>query len=88
MKKLLEKFEGKLKSSIYLDSCITVRACNAVKIENCTRVLECDDILIKIRTTDCDVSIWGESLKLECYNENIISVYGKVTSIEFEAKKK
>ena len=88
MKRLVSKLESNLKKAIYLDSSVTIRACTEVRIENCIRVLECDEILIRIRTSDCDVSLWGENLIMECYNENIITVHGKIKSLDFEAKKK
>ncbi len=88
MKKLISKLEKSFKGVAFLDSCVTVNACESVRVENCKRVLECNEMLIRIKTTDCDVSIWGEGLYLECYNESIISVFGKITSVEFEANKK
>ncbi len=85
MKNIISKLEKSAKNAMFLDSCVTVNACESVRVENCKRVLECNEVLIRIKTTDCDVSIWGENLVLECYNESIITVFGKITSVEFEA---
>lgn len=88
MKKIISKLEKTILSSANMDSYVSIRACNEVRVENCKRVMECNEVLIRIRTTDCDVSVWGENLKLECYNENIITVFGEISSVEFEVRAK
>ncbi len=88
MKKLISKFEKSVLSTVDMNSCVVIKACKEVKIENCKRILECNEVLVRIKTSDCDISVWGEGLKLECYNENIITVFGEISSVEFEVRAK
>ena len=88
MKKRVERIEKTLIDSLYLDSCVTVNACESVRIENCKRVIECNEVLVRIKTTDCEVSIWGKDLVMECYKDSNIRVFGEIKSVEFEANRK
>ncbi len=87
MKTIKSKINETFKKSAYLNSCVTVFSYKEIKIENATKIIDCNDIYIKIRTTDCDVIIWGEGLKCSSYNNDIISIKGFIRTIEFEAKR-
>ncbi len=88
MKKMISKLEKNVLSTMEMDSHVLIKACKEVRIENCKRILECNEVLVRIRTSDSDVSVWGECLKLECYNENVITIFGEISSVEFEVRTK
>ena len=88
LKKILSNLEKNILAIANMDSNVSIKACKEVRIEGCKRILECNEVLIRIRTIDCNVIVWGEELKLECYNENIITVYGEISSVEFEVRLK
>ena len=87
MKTIISRIKEASKTAVYLNSYVTVKSFKEVKVENATKILDCNEILVKIKTTDCDLLIWGEGLECSSYNYNIISVSGIIKSIELEAKK-
>lgn len=57
-----------------------------IQIENCKKILEYNDIYLKIRTSNMILQVWGQSLNIsDCNNDGII-VRGEISSIEFEKK--
>lgn len=55
-----------------------------MEIENCKKILEYNDVYIKIKTATVIISIWGQNLKISDYNTDGIIVNGIFSSIEFE----
>lgn len=55
-----------------------------IEIENCKRIMEYNDIYLKIRTAAGLVAeIWGTELEISDYNTTGIAVRGIINSVEF-----
>jgi sporulation protein YqfC len=54
-----------------------------IEIENCKKILEYNDIYLKIMTSNLIVEIWGKDLKINNYGTDGIVVSGRIDSIEF-----
>lgn len=52
-------------------------------IEGGTGVVEYDDFLIRISTKTFEIRITGQSLELECLNNDNIIVKGKISGVEY-----
>ncbi len=83
--KLKDIFRG-MERAVFYESIITVTGNREVVIENCTHVYECNEIMIRLRTPDGDVSIWGEGLITSSFREGIVKVTGKITSLEISER--
>ena len=73
-----------VKKRLYLNTYMNLTDNTHLELENCQKILEYNDIFVKIRTSTIVVSIWGEDIKLSDYNTDGIIIDGKFTSIEFE----
>ncbi len=54
-----------------------------LEVENCKRIMEYNDIYLKVKTlSGLVIEIWGANLKLSDYNTSGIAVRGKISSVE------
>ena len=73
-----------IKRKTYNNTYINLTDNNHMEIENCKRILEYNDLYIKIRTSTLTVCIYGQNLDVSDYNNDGIIIDGKFSSIEFE----
>lgn len=73
-----------VKKRLYLNTYMNLTDNTHIELENCQKILEYNDIFVKIRTSTLTVSVWGKNIKLSDYNTDGIIIDGKFTSIEFE----
>lgn len=70
--------------ALYLETHILITDNKYIHIENCKKVLEYNDVYIKlITTTKLIIQVWGNDIKLDEYNREGIIIRGNITSIEF-----
>ena len=55
-----------------------------LEIENCRRIIEYNDIYIRLRTSTLTMQVWGKDLKISDYNTDGIVIEGTFSSVEFE----
>lgn len=72
------------KEFIYPDMNIQITNNKILEIENCTRIIEYNDIHICVRTHMFEVHIWGENLSADDYGGGGITVKGIIKSVELE----
>lgn len=81
------KKENKIKSyfrkKFYLDTNISITDNTEVIVENCKKILEYNDILIKIATSTLTFQIWGKDLVIKNYEDKGLIIKGVISSIEF-----
>lgn len=57
-----------------------------LEVENCRRIMEYNDIYLKVKTYSGLVAeIWGSELMLSDYNTDGIAVRGKISSVELHS---
>ena len=79
------KFVSRLvRSKTYLNTYMTLTDNTHMEIENCKRILEYNDVYIKLRTATLTVGIWGQDLRISDYNTDGIVINGNFSSVEFE----
>ncbi len=90
-RKIKDKYDDMLskyiKKKLYLNTYMNISDNNHLEIENCQKILEYNDIYVKLRTSTLIISIWGQNIKISDYNTDGIIVDGKFSSIEFESVK-
>ena len=72
-----------VKCGLYPKTRITMDSSGYMQIDSFRKVVECNDIYIKLRSTDMYIEIWGNGLTVSCMSNDSIIVYGKVSSVEF-----
>lgn len=73
--------------SSYSGSQIVICGCSYLEIENCKRIMEINDIYLKIKTADnIIVEIWGTDLRISDYTTNGIAVRGNISSLELHGR--
>lgn len=72
------------KKQLYLNTYMNVTDNTRLEIENCKRIIEYNDIYIRLKTATVNLQIWGENLKISDYNTDGIVVEGKFSTFEFE----
>lgn len=63
-------------------SCIVIEPGRGAVIEGCRRIIECTEILTRVRTAGYIVEIFGQALRTDTYNIDTVEVRGAVTSVE------
>ena len=76
-----------VKKKLYLNTYMNLTDNTHLEIENCQKILEYNDIYLKIKTSTLIISIWGQSIRISDYNTDGIIVDGKFSSVEFEQSK-
>lgn len=82
MSELWEKLTKDARKATFTEVYVTITGGREVMIENVTHVYECNEIMARIRTRDGDIAIWGEGLTMSSFREGVVSVSGKITSVE------
>lgn len=79
--KVISKF---IRDKAYLNTYMALTDNTHMELENCKKILEYNDVMVKIRTATLIVSIWGQNLSISDYNTDGIVVNGNFSSVEFE----
>lgn len=73
-----------IKRKTYSNTYINLSDNKHLEIENCKKILEYNDVYVKIITSTLTISIYGRELNISDYNTDGIIVDGIFSSIEFE----
>lgn len=86
--KLKRKYNGMVakicKKRLYLNTYMNMTDNTRLEIENCRRIIEYNDIYIRLRTSTLTMQVWGKDLKISDYNTDGIVIEGTFSSVEFE----
>ncbi len=75
------RFVGKMRDLFFLNSCVTILDNTSVTIENCTKILECTDVLVKLRSKRFEIEIWGTDMTVDNYSSGGVEVGGIITNV-------
>lgn len=66
---------------------IVITGNSYLEIEGCLRIMEYNDIYLKIKTCRGIIAeIWGQGLTVSDYNTSAVAVRGIITSVELHGK--
>ncbi len=88
MKKNFSKFPDKLYAQSYYEQTVVIYSDREAIIENVRRVLEANEICIRLLTHLGEAAIWGEQLYICSYKGTTIKINGKISSCEIERRNK
>ena len=72
------------KRNAYLDTSVYISGNHLLEIDHCRKIVEYNDVYVKVKTPTVTVSVWGSGLTISDYNTDGIVVNGKISSVEFE----
>ncbi len=72
----------KMKRFVNMDTQIQITGNHEVLVECCRKILEYNDVLVKVQTWDMTVQIWGSGLSVNDFSSKGIFVCGKIQSVE------
>jgi len=71
---------------VYLDTYLHLHGNERLKVENCRRILEYNEVLVRLQTIDMMIEIWGTGLRVFDYNDSSVTVTGKISSLNLTEK--
>lgn len=84
-KKLCNTVTAKIiKKRLYLNTYMNFTDNTHLEIENCKRVIELNDIYVRLKTATVTISVWGANLSVSDYNTDGVVIDGIINSVEFE----
>lgn len=72
---------------VYLDTYLHLHGNRELRVENCMKILEYNDVLVRLQTRDMVLEIWGTTLRVDDYNDSSVIVRGRITSITLQEKR-
>ncbi len=73
-----------IKKRLYLNTYMNFTDNTHIEIENCKRVIELNDVYVRLKTATVIISVWGENLSVSDYNTDGVVIDGIINSVEFE----
>lgn len=84
-KKMYSSLTAKfVRKQLYLNTYINMTDNTHLEIENCKRIIELNDVYVRLKTATVTLQVWGEELRISDFNTAGVVIDGKISSIEFE----
>lgn len=71
---------------LYYQTWIQINGNRELRLENCKRILEYNDIRILLQTTDLQLQIWGRDLRVDTSSSTGMLIRGVIQSVELLPK--
>ncbi|MEG0615558.1 MAG: YabP/YqfC family sporulation protein [Oscillospiraceae bacterium] len=81
-----EKILQTTQKALYMNTNVVITDNKCVEIDNCKKILEYDNIYIKIQTVNMIIEVWGSDLSIENFSTDGIAVNGKINNVELSMK--
>ncbi len=72
---------------LYLETSLHLLGNEELRIENCIRILEYNDVLVRVQTRDMTIEIWGNRLRVYDYNDASVIIKGSISSLSLTEKR-
>jgi len=81
--KINKKISEKIRKNLYINTNMMISDNNLIEIESCRKVLEYNDLYIKLKTPTTVIQIWGKRLCIDDFKSSGLTIRGEIDSIEF-----
>lgn len=81
------RWKREVLSWMWLDSRLHLHSNRELRLENCRRVLEYNDVLVRLETRDLRVAVWGAKLRVHDYKDNSVLVCGRIDEVRLEERR-
>ncbi|MCD7785180.1 MAG: YabP/YqfC family sporulation protein [Oscillospiraceae bacterium] len=82
IKSILPELKNRARKYAYYESYVTISGDDEVLIENVIDVLECNEIMLRVKAGVNEVVVWGENLKVSAYTDRSVTLTGKISTVE------
>lgn len=79
-----EKIIKKGKRFINMDSRLQICGNRKIYVDGCKKIIEYNDVMIKVKTWDMTVTVWGNGLQADDFGSGSVIVFGRIQSVELE----
>ncbi|MFT3951055.1 MAG: YabP/YqfC family sporulation protein [Oscillospiraceae bacterium] len=79
---------GKMRDLLYLNSCVTITDNTQVLLENCKKIMECTEILVRVQTAEYEIEVWGTGLTMDNYSAASVVVRGTIQNVSIMARRR
>lgn len=73
-----------IRNWVCLDTDLHLHGNAELQVENCLKILEYNEVLVRLQTRDMRIAVWGTDLRVFDYNDSGILVRGRITSVSLE----
>ena len=63
---------------------IQITGKEAVLIDGCKKIIEYNDIVVRVKVREMTVCVWGSGLYASSFGTDCVYIYGKISSVELE----
>lgn len=84
---MYKRIQRTFRSWMYLDTYLHLHGNRELRVENVRRILEYDEVCVRLRTRDMTVTVWGTQLRVFDYSDSSMLVTGRITGIELSEVK-
>ena len=84
----LYQLEKKVRKALYYNTTIQIIDNDKAIVENCKHIIGCNDIMVKLKTADYYIEIWGQDLTVNDFNTENVVINGKISKLEIIPKGK
>ncbi len=84
---LERKWKRTFRSWVYLDTYVHMMGNHELRLDNCMKILEYNEVLVRLQTRDMLVVIWGTGLEVSDYNDSSVIVRGTIDSVQLQEKR-
>lgn len=81
------KLRHTLMDWVYLNTYVHLHGNEEVRIENCMKILEYNEVLVKLQTRDLTLEFWGNKLRVYDYNDGSVLIRGRISSVIMTEKR-
>ena len=86
MSEVLKKILNGARAAAFQELCVTVQGGHDAVIENVTNMYECNEIMARMRTSQADVTVWGQELKMSSFKDGVVRISGVISSVELDRR--
>lgn len=83
---LRKKWKRTVQGWVWLDTYLHLHGNQQLRIENCRKILEYNEVFVRLQTLDMIIEIWGTNLRVFDYNDSSMMVTGKISSLHLTEK--
>ncbi len=83
---MISRIRNTARRILRLQTYLQMQGNRKLYLENCRRILEYNDILIVVQTTDMILEIWGADLRTDSRTPDSLCIHGEIQSITFTPK--
>lgn len=84
---MFEKLSDMARETFFMETGLHIAGNRELILENCRRIEECSDVLMRLISGDLCVQVWGSGLRAFDFKTGGLVIRGKIEQIELEERR-